>query len=132
MKNEKTNSKVCVNGTEYLETDNKSKSTKNFEPVVNKFKLTSNDWIVDAFFNKYKYQESDWVLKEENLPEVITAVNSKGVKDWTMLGWAVQAEIVDLNIRKSNKKVPRYDTKPMDSEGINMIKGWAAEKEMGL
>ena len=49
-----------------------------------------------------------------------------------MMGWAVQAEIVDLNIRKGNKKVPKYDTKPMDSEGINMINGWAAEKEMGL
>ena len=52
-----------------------------------------------------------WVLKEEHLPEVISAVNKKDVEDWVMMGWAVQAKIIELNLLKSGiKQVPENDT----------------------
>ena len=102
------------------------------EPVDNKYKLTKKDWIVDAFFDKYKAEErKNWVLKEEHIPEIISNVNKKKVNDWIMLGWAFQAELIELNLRKSNKKVPNYDIIPMDSQGSYWIKEWAKEKELG-
>ena len=47
------------------------------------------------------------------------------------MGWAVQAELIELNLVKSNKKIPNFDIIPMDSQGSYWIKEWAKEKELG-
>ena len=43
---------------------------------------------------------------DEDLPEVITAVNGKGLENWTKVAWAVQDTIVKLNLKKRGIKIP--------------------------
>ena len=69
--------------------------------------LTEHDQIVEAFHNKYKCEEGKrWLLKEEDLPEVVAAVNNYGLDDWMKVAWAVQATMVRSNLKKGNKKIP--------------------------
>ena len=34
-----------------------------------------------------------------------------------------------MNFQKSGKKVPKYDSKPMDTEGLSIINSWAGMKQ---
>ena len=41
------------------------------------------------------------VLRDEDIPQVISTVNEKGLKDWITTGLAVQAVLVELNLIKN-------------------------------
>jgi hypothetical protein len=40
-----------------------------------------------------------------HLPEVIAAVNDKKLDDWIKVAWAVQATMVEINLKKRGVKI---------------------------
>ena len=86
----------------------KVKNNPKKSPILpHKCILTEHDQIVDAFHNKYKCEDGkQWVLKEKHLPEVIAAVNEKRLDDWIKVAWAVQATMVEINLKKRGLKIP--------------------------
>ena len=55
-------------------------------------------------------------------------VNELDMGEWYMVGCAVQTMTGDLNLKKAGKKIPEYDYKPMDEEGIYIVENWVASK----
>lgn len=86
----------------------KSKDIPKKSPIpTKKLILTEHDQILEAFHNKFKEDDGkQYILKDEDLPEVITAVNGKGLENWTKVAWAVQDTIVKLNLKKRGIKIP--------------------------
>ena len=86
----------------------KMKNNPKKSPILaNKCILIEHDQIVNAFHNKYKFEDGMQLVKQEtHLPEVIAAVNYKKLDDWIKVAWAVQATMVEINLKKRGLKIP--------------------------
>jgi hypothetical protein len=56
----------------------------------------------------YKVQERGGqkvAVKEEDLPEVVDAVNQMGIQEWTGVGWALKTLMFEFNLKKGGKNI---------------------------